>query len=89
MIPFVALLIIAYVLAGFISSVFCYAICNNPEVRRFIADKPPICLLIWPIFMIFIILFLIKFLLTYIFKSVKEILFITKELFNVSSIFKK
>jgi hypothetical protein len=89
MIGFVISLIVAYAFAGCLTSFFCYAICNNPEVRRFILDKYPICLLIWPIFMIFIIVFLTKFLLTYIFKSIKEILFITKELFGVSSIFKK
>jgi len=82
MMPLISLFIIGYALFGGITTILCYGMCNNPEVRRFIIDKPPICLLIWPIFMIFIITFLIKFWFLYIVKSIKEILFITKELFK-------
>lgn len=82
MMPLIIACFIAYVVLGAITSSLSYGICNNPEVRRFIIDKPPICILIWPLFLLFITIYLIKFLCLYVFESIKEIIFIAKELFK-------
>lgn len=80
--PLIAACFIAYVVLGTVNSFLCYGMCNNPEVKRFIIDKPPICILIWPLFLMFIIVYLVKFLCLYVFESIKEIIFIAKELFK-------
>lgn len=80
--PIPALILIINTVLSLFFSFWCYAVCNNNEIKFFIGRNPFLCMIVWPLFALYLMICLIKGVLVLIFWATCDILNLVSELYK-------
>lgn len=80
--PIPIFILIANTFFSLIFSFSCYAICGNNEVKYFIERKPFLCMIVWPLFALYLVACIIKGILVLTFRATCDIFALASELYK-------
>ncbi len=80
--PIPALILILNTLLATFFSFSCYIFCDNDEVKSFIGRNPFLCMIVWPLFALYLVICVIKGVLVLTFRAACDIFTLVSELYK-------
>lgn len=80
--PTLAFILITNTFFSLIFSFSCYVICGNDEVKYFIERNPFLCMVVWPLFALYLVACIIKGILVLTFRATCDIFALVSELYK-------
>lgn len=80
--PIPIFILIVNTILSLFFSFWCYVICDNKEVKFFIERNPFLCMIVWPLFALYLVICIIKDFLLLTFRAVCDTFTVVSELYK-------